>query len=454
MPLTTLRHSRGVATISNEYLATLFTPNDLRGGVDYVHVIFNAEINKEQYEKLNSMYDKKVLEEQLPSKIKTNKKMAKEYNKTLTISDLKNEFLKFNDGVKIHKDNFLTKLLEWYCSTYTKFDLVDELINQGANKINNSSSPNALGLLALNSSKKANDLLLKWLNDNPELLNKRDRCGKTILMYAMNNKNEKTALNLLDLGASLSIYDNDDNSALNHLFIHGWTGNLSFLSYFIDKCIKENFFNHSLFNKEIIKSIYSALTNNIYLIDSIDKGKENISNVFNLLDKIDGLRINDCSSVLEHYLPVSTVLKILRFDCQETIDWLKKKSWDFSNEILFEQSIKYKSKNLIGILLSLGVDPNKRDENGMTALMNIAATQKTSMDDDTQQIFEIIDLLIKNGADISLKTTNNKLTLLDLAEKATNEETTAPIYLKLKAELIASKLNKDLCMKKILHSRI
>jgi len=51
MPLTALRHSQGAAMILNEYLAALFTPNDLQGGVDDIHVIFDEKWFTNNFEK-------------------------------------------------------------------------------------------------------------------------------------------------------------------------------------------------------------------------------------------------------------------------------------------------------------------------------------------------------------------------------------------------------------------
>ena len=62
MPLTTLRPPRGAATISNEYLAALITPNDLPGGVDYVPVIFDEKDSSIDWLKKRTskkLYDKK-----------------------------------------------------------------------------------------------------------------------------------------------------------------------------------------------------------------------------------------------------------------------------------------------------------------------------------------------------------------------------------------------------------
>jgi len=62
MSLTTLRLPRGAATISNEYLVALFTPNDLQGGVDNIHVIFDEKDSSIDWLKKRTskkLYDKK-----------------------------------------------------------------------------------------------------------------------------------------------------------------------------------------------------------------------------------------------------------------------------------------------------------------------------------------------------------------------------------------------------------
>ena len=363
-------------------------------------------------------------------------------------------------------------------------DIVEYLKNNGANidarDINGDASDIYGNTPLIAAAKNGHKDIVEYLKDNGANVNITNKGGETALVSAAKNGHKDIVEYLKDNGANIDASDIFGNTPLmvaaenGHIDIVKYlnseveadsknkalvsaaeNGKIDIVKYLISEVEDDNAKNEALLsavnklnkqNKDIVSQIVSLFNDTNRgvvlkkILETLDFQK-NIGNLYNLEAK---LKMNSWEAKLKILLDAGVdtenkadAAKNVKGNAENTgqtashggsesvlYSNLSSNYWEiyeliYSNEILVWEEIEYGKTfvNLTKIKKALdnGADVNAMDHNNKTALMN--ATEKSNI---FTEYFDVVALLLNNGADKTIKNNDGK-TALDFIKEEKGE---------------------------------